>query len=694
MSADRANEARVAARVAPLPVWARGLTVTVAVAGAVMTTAAVLIAAQLPLAWKPQTPLFPDHAAGLMFPAVGAFVVAHRPRLLIGWLMAGGGLGCAVNVFCMALMLSSASSGDLESAGYYRIVGVVGWALGGGVLAGLVPLYSPDGRLPSRRWRPVAAFALAVTVTEGIRAAVRPTPPLTGYRLPQVIPNPLAIEALGPYNRAIQDFTMTGTLAAVVVALASLVLRFLLGDPTTRRQIAWPLAAFAGYVVFLLLGQDFWLPGSLWTGLLPIAIAFAVLRYRLYGIDTVISRTVVITGVVVIVGAVYFGVGGLAGMLVSGYDRVAGLGAALCTGVFFQPLVARLRRLTDLMMYGRHGDPRDLARRLAREIGATDPRGALVAVTEAVRDALGVTGVAVEPRGVPGAEAGRVGPSFREVPLVWHGEPVGRMLLGPPGPRRFASAYNDRLIRVLTPYVADVGHAVLMAADLQSSRERMLNAREEERRRLRRDLHDGLGQALANMSMSITVARSSLRGSPESADRLLIDLRSGMDSVSQEIRELVYGLRPPSLDDLGLAGAVRALAGEAGLPVTVTADGLPECLPAAMEVAVYRIVQEALTNVRKHSRARTAAVTVRHSPRRNALVITVRDDGRGLPPGHRPGVGFSSMRERAAELGGSCTITSQRRGVQVTAVLPLPGEQETAQAVLAREGPPSNGGSA
>ena len=336
--------------------------------------------------------------------------------------------------------------------------------------------------------------------------------------------------------------------------------------------------------------------------------------------------------------------------------------------------------MTDTMLYGRHGRPEELARRLTIEVGAREPANALAAVTSVVRDGLGVTGVVVEVGGAADAagepgraemrvELGVAGAKPRVVPLVWHGEPVGRMLVGPPGPRRFSAAYTERLIGAAVPYVADVAHAVLMAADLQRSRERILTAREEERRRLRRDLHDGLGMALTNMAMSLSIARINLREAPSAADALLLDLRTGMDAVSQEVRELVYGLRPPTLDDLGLAGAVRALAAEPGPPVEVVVEGETDDLPAAVEVAAYRIAQEALTNVRKHAAAGHVTVTLARSA--GALVVRVRDDGKGLPAARRSGVGFASMRERAAELGGTCLITSPGTGTQVEAALPL-----------------------
>ncbi|MFK4042644.1 sensor histidine kinase [Nonomuraea wenchangensis] len=669
LSASRAGSDAGGAR------WAAGALAALAVT---LTLAGTAVQLSVPREWAPWPPFVPDHAAGLAFPLTGAFLIRHRPRLRLAWVMCVGGLGSSVAVMAVGLQNASAAGGDLESAGWLRVVAVAGWAVAACTLASLLPLLSPDDRLPSRRWLAVAVLSVAANLAEGVRNAVRPAP-LT-QRYPEVIPNPLAVEALAPYNASLQAGLTLVINGCVVLGVLSLVGRMRRAAPAGRRQIAWPLSAFVVYTAFVLLGPDYWALATVWTGLIPVAIAFAVLRHRLYGIDTVISRTVVATGLVVTVGAVYFGVSALAGLVLSDYDQIAGLAATLAAGALFQPLRARLRRMTDAMLYGRHGRPEELARRLTIEVGAREPANALAAVTSVVRDGLGVTGVVVEVGGAADAagepgraemrvELGVAGAKPRVVPLVWHGEPVGRMLVGPPGPRRFSAAYTERLIGAAVPYVADVAHAVLMAADLQRSRERILTAREEERRRLRRDLHDGLGMALTNMAMSLSIARINLREAPSAADALLLDLRTGMDAVSQEVRELVYGLRPPTLDDLGLAGAVRALAAEPGPPVEVVVEGETDDLPAAVEVAAYRIAQEALTNVRKHAAAGHVTVTLARSA--GALVVRVRDDGKGLPAARRSGVGFASMRERAAELGGTCLITSPGTGTQVEAALPL-----------------------
>ncbi|GIH25578.1 hypothetical protein Aph01nite_38880 [Acrocarpospora phusangensis] len=633
-----------------------------AVPGLVIVPAAVAIQLGLPPAWSPTLPATPDYTAGLAFPLVGAFLLAHQPKLKIAWLMYAGGLCSAACVLLSILMFRTAADGDLAAAGVLRDLSGLPWTLGGCVLAVLVPLYAPDGRLPSPRWRPLVALAVFTALLQAFLFTVRPVPVPLGRPRPAVIPNPLGWDLFGSFHDTLYNGVFVVMELCIVAALASFTLRLRRSDPVTRRQIVWPLVTFALYVVFLLLGPDFWALAAFWTTLIPVAIMVSVLRYRLFGIDTVISHAIVAAGLIGVVSAVYFGVGAVAGLLVSSYHQVAGLAAALFAGAFFQPLRQSLQRLSDRFLYGRVGDPRLLADRLIQEVRRAGPAEALGAVVSVVRDGLAVSGAAVEVIDGLRAESGSVGEQPRAIELVWHGEPVGRLLLGPCGARRFAVSHDERVIATLLPYVADVAHAARMAADLQRSRERILAAREEERRRLRRDLHDGLGQTLGAMAMTINMARMSITRSPGTADDLLQDLRSGMDAVAGDIRELVYGLRPPALDDLGLTGAVTSLATET-LPgvvrVEVVADELGD-LPAAVEVAAYRIVQEAVTNVRRHARAGRVLILLARED--DQLVVRVEDDGVGLPEGRRAGVGTSSMRERAAELGGTCAITSPATG--------------------------------
>jgi signal transduction histidine kinase len=253
-------------------------------------------------------------------------------------------------------------------------------------------------------------------------------------------------------------------------------------------------------------------------------------------------------------------------------------------------------------------------------------------------------------------------------------------------------------------------HAVRLTADLQRSRERLVSAREEERRRLRRDLHDGLGPTLGAQRLKVGSARALYVQDPAAADALLAELEADLGAALADIRRLVYDLRPPALDELGLVGAIRQTAApyagrgdHAGsdngnrLHVEVVAPARLPPLPAAVEVAAYRIAQEALTNVVRHAHARTCQI--RLSLEETALRVAVADDGVGLPepragrPRHT-GVGLVSMRERAEELGGTCQLqTPAEGGTRVLARLPLPQGTTQWDGAAAERGSPALVGS-
>jgi signal transduction histidine kinase len=227
--------------------------------------------------------------------------------------------------------------------------------------------------------------------------------------------------------------------------------------------------------------------------------------------------------------------------------------------------------------------------------------------------------------------------------------------------------------------------ALRLSADLQTSRERLVTAREEERRRLRRDLHDGLGPQLASLAMKAEAARDLLAADLARSEALLEDVIAQTQEAVTDVRRLVYGLRPPALDDLGLLGALRAQAAhgyhdEPSVTIEVPDELRP--LPAAVEVATYRIVQEALTNATRHAQARRCVVRIVPDEGVNALRLEVTDDGQGIPEDRSAGVGLSSMRERAEELGGSCKVeTLPKGGTRVEAVLPLAPSPQAGEAV-------------
>lgn len=263
-----------------------------------------------------------------------------------------------------------------------------------------------------------------------------------------------------------------------------------------------------------------------------------------------------------------------------------------------------------------------------------------------------------------GNELTRIKITYREKMVGWLD--VNSRL---PGISLSRSEYS--LLNSLARQVGITLHAAQTSEALQATREQLVLTREEERRRIRRDLHDGLGPTLASLRMQLGAVRRLLRDNPNEAEQLIDELRAEVSAATADIRQLVYELRPPMLDELGLIAAIRNFKLiDSPLQLTVIAPEPMPCLSAAIEVAVYRIASEAIHNVVKHAQATTCLIEVQVVP--NQLTLTVTDDGHALPQDHTAGVGLHSMQERAAELGGTFSIQrAAAGGIAILVQLPL-----------------------
>ncbi len=417
--------------------------------------------------------------------------------------------------------------------------------------------------------------------------------------------------------------------------------------------------------------------------LVPASIGISILRYRLWDIDILINRTLVFGALTAsVVGIYVLVVGGIGALLQAQGNLAISLVATGLVAVLFQPLRERLQRGMNRFMYGERDEPYAVIARLGQRLeGTLQPDAVLPTIVGTVREALKLPYAAIalgQDRGLAiAASAGLPGDAPLHLPLVYQHETVGELLISPRARDEPFSRADRRLLDDLARQAGVAAHAVCLTAELQRSRERLVTAREEERRRLRRDLHDGLGPSLAAQTLKVGSARALLAHNPAAAGALLDQLEDDIEAALQDVRRLVYDLRPPALDELGLAGALREraahYAGETGQGLRVvieTPEELP-ALPAAVEVAAYRIVQEALANVVRHAHASTCSV--RLAMEGAALIITVTDDGRGLPAERHVGLGLHSMRERTEELGGTCQVEAlPAGGTRVLAHLPLP----------------------
>lgn len=418
--------------------------------------------------------------------------------------------------------------------------------------------------------------------------------------------------------------------------------------------------------------------------LIPLTIGFTVLRYRLWDVDPIVNRALVYGGLTAAIVVAYVVVVGYVGAQLQLSPSVLSVAAAAAVAVLFQPLRERLQRGVNRLMYGRREEPYAVVSQLSRRLESSlPPVAALDTIVQTVSEVLKLPYVAIAVREgeryLTAARAGSCEARLVELPIVYQGEKIGELILAP---RSVAEPLGPRDRQLLAELARQSGPAVqsfrlardleALTAELQRARTKLVNAREEERQRIHRDLHDGLGSALASLNLRAGAIRTLLDGSSVSADRLLGEQQSTIREAIADMRKIVHDLRPAPLDELGLAGAVRKLAEHhsATSRVQVRIE-LPEMLPplsAAVEVAIYRIAQEALTNVERHARARCCRVTL--GAIQQILRLEVTDDGQG--PNGPPGVGLRSMRERAEELGGSFVLDrAPEGGTRVTAVLPV-----------------------
>lgn len=633
--------------------------------------------------------LTPFLAAG--FTCIGALVAARHPRNWVGWIFVAAGLMFALIALAAALAGPALTTSPISRWAIW--VGSWFWIPAQFLPEVFVRLLFPDGHLPSPRWRLVAwpaGLGLAL-----ITLAVMLHPgPLASWGLSA---NPFGIPGAAPLLEGALNLGIVGLAFGYLGSWGALFVRFRRSAGLQREQLKWLVYAM---IISLLLSTLAWSAGAVWPGAawtqeiaiaasdlgilgIVVAAAIAILRYRLYDIDLVINRTLVYSALTAGVAGLYVLVAGGLGILLQARGS---LGLALVgvgmVAVVAQPLRDRLQRAVNRLMYGERDDPYAVLSRLGYQLGATlTPGETLTHLVETIARTLKLPYVAIvmgqAGRGPATAYGhyGRPAPVAVRLPLSYQSETVGVLLVAARSP---AEAFTPAELRLLADIARQAGvavHAAALTIALQQSRERLVTAREEERRRLRRDLHDGLGPTLASHAYRLEAALDLIDQDPAAAKRLLGEMKAQTQSTLADIRRLVYALRPPALDELGLVAALRAEftdpARRLHIQVEAAPDPLPP-LPAAAEVAAYRIVTEAVTNAARHAHARNCRVRLTVGVDGHALTVEVADDGQGLPAGVRWGVGLTSMRERAAELGGQCQVTSDPAGgTRVLARLPL-----------------------
>ena len=619
-----------------------------------------------------------DGVIGLALSACGVLLAWYRPRNPIGWLFLAGGVAYATSTAAVNLLGLGGSVG--WSTLVLRLLAslfMLAWPWAIGLCLPLALLLFPDGRPAGSGWR----WLIWAIAAEGVL-----------FELSFAAPGRQTFGSLSvsPYL-AIPFYHRLGALwaassivwaALFMLVLASLVVRYRRGGDVERRQLLWLLLAvlvvlaYAG-VPWGIFGRGPVL-GLLVIPLIPAAVTVAILRYQLLDIRLVVSRALVYGLLTAAAAGAYVGLVALLDALVrSRVSLDSAVVASVIVAVGFNPARIRLQRLIDRGLYGDRRDPVRTVSLVGERLAGTGTTG-LAGVLEALCDSLRLPFAAVRFGSAEAAAHGTAPELLHAISLSYDGARIGELIVGLRSGQRRLSPPDIAVLELLAGPLAVALHATALSAALQQSRVSIVAAREEERRRLRRDLHDGLGPALTGIAFKADAARNALPDGPARASELLGALRADTTAAITDIRRLVYGLRPPALDDLGLIGSLRQQTDRLaqrpdGSSVAVclnTPEPLPP-LPAAVEVAAYRIITEAMTNAARHSGATRIDVWLAVADG-DGLRIEVRDDGHVPGPGWQPGFGLTSMRERAAELGGTCQAgPDPAGGGRVIAALPL-----------------------
>ncbi|MEO3782324.1 sensor histidine kinase [Actinocorallia sp. B10E7] len=630
--------------------------------------------------------------SGLAQALPGALLLRRLPRHPVAWVLALSGLHWTVNGFAGAWAVRGLYvSPDLPG------VPLAYWLFtrfGAALMLGLplLLLLFPDGRLPAARgWRWPSAASLVLTALLPVVWAFVPADvvmDVQGEPLPpeeiRLDLDPLGVGLPDAFWRPVLQTAQLVIALSLVVPFAVMVHRYRGSDAERRAQIRWlTWAALVNmFVVMLVLVTSSQIPSLLLFlgfSLVSGAVLVAVSKYRLYDIDRVLPATLLYGVLAALVVAIDVAVFTVAGSVLG--ERDSALTAIVIVAVGYAPLRTWLWRAARRLVRGSRDDPYATVSTLAARLDqASGPDEQLAALARTVADAFRLPYVRVEIERPDGArsvvEHGTPrGPSV-SLPVVYSKDAVGRLVLC----RAELSERDQRLLGDLVRQAAAAARASELSEDLQRIRAQLVVAREEERRRLRRDLHDGLGPSLGAVALRIELARNLARTEPERSDAILEQTAAEVSGVMADVRRLVHDLRPPALDELGLLRAVQQHADRvrsSGLRIVVSGGEGLDALPAAVEVAAYRIVSEALANVVRHSGAGRCDITL--DVREGVLEVLVQDDGSGIGPDTEAGVGMSSLRERASELGGDCAVVCPPEGGTLVRAR-LPWERETTDA--------------
>ncbi|HEX7248264.1 MAG TPA: histidine kinase [Actinomycetota bacterium] len=631
----------------------------------------------------------------LAFSVVGALIAGRRPENAVGWILGAVGLSFAIATFAGEYSTYSLRSdpGALPADDLMAWVAVWAWPPGIILVFTYLFLLFPDGRLPSHRWRPVAwlgAVAAVMTVVPIALAAW----PIRGPILTMI--TDVAPAGASDAFKLAYDIQVAGVLLMFglgIVSAASLVFRFRRASGDEREQLKW-FAYAAGFLVAAIIANSplFDVGGNLLPlialAVVPVAIGIAMLKYRLYDIDVVINKTVVVAVLAAFVTAVYLaivvGIGAVVGSA-GQPNLLLSIAATAIVAIAFQPLRERARRLADRVVYGRRATPYEVLSEFSERVaGAYSTDEVLPRMAQVLGEGTGATQsrvwlrvgdrlrlAASWPNGpatettipMPGDDLPELPGADRSVAVRHRSELLGALTLTKP-PSEPVTPAEEKLLSDLASQAGLMLRNVRLTtelqerlADLRASRQRLVAAQDEERRKIERNIHDGAQQELVALAVKMRIAENAARreAAPETG-AMLSDLQLDAAEALENLRDLARGIYPPLLADQGLTAAIEAQARKAPIPVVVDSPDIGR-YAKEIESAVYFCVLEALQNVGKYARASEATISL--AEEEPHLVFRVTDDGLGFDTRATiRGTGLQGMVDRLDPLDGTLEVRS------------------------------------
>jgi signal transduction histidine kinase len=631
--------------------------------------------------------------ASATYLSIGRAIVARQPGNTIGWLLVAipliASFGFANGDYSVRALVGAADPLPLGRLSAW----IDSWILVP-MLAVFVPLFLlfPDGRLPSPRWRGVLIVTIVAPLVTTIGIAITPGPLTGGLEelAPAGVTNPLGIEGAGDLIETVTLVTGFATLGAGIAGCAAIVVRYRGAITEVRQQIRWLALVGVAFVAQLgaaiagsFLASDTAPVGDVLFATMfvtlvlgiPIACGVAVLRYRLYELDVVIRKAVVATILAAFIGVVYVGiVSGVGALVGSEREGTLAFAAAAVLAIAFQPARDRARKLADRLVYGRRATPYEVLAELSGRTGdAYSSHDVLPRMAEIVGRGVGAERATVwlrvgdelrpeaswpvDDHGDPARLRGGALPSIdgHAAEVRHRGELLGAIAVIMPSDDPIDPS-RERLIEHLAAQARLVLRNVRLVEELRASRQRLVAAQDEERRKLERNLHDGAQQQLVALQVQLRMAEQIAGRDPAKERELIHRLQGAAAHALDDLRDLARGIYPPLLADQGLSAALEAQARRAPIPVEVEPDGVGR-YERDVEAAAYFCALEALNNVAKYADASRA--TIRLSDEDGELVFEVSDDGRGFDPDQTGyGTGLQGMADRLDAIGGSLDVLS------------------------------------